>query len=145
MAEKSPQTLKNHTRLDPLFHFFLMPVFGVLLVSALVALVRHPGWHRFLLVLGTTGLLLLTLKTRGYALKVQDRVIRLEERLRLATLLPNEWRGRIGELTEAQLIALRFASDSEVPALVVRVLSENLTGKQIKQSIRSWRPDYWRV
>jgi hypothetical protein len=60
-------------------------------------------------------------------------------------LLPQEWRGRIGEVTEAQLIALRFASDEEVPALVVRALNEKLTGKQVKASIRSWRPDYWRV
>lgn len=76
---------------------------------------------------------------------MQDRLIRLEERLRLATLVADPYRARIGELTEGQLVALRFACDAEVPALVEKALAANLKPKEIKQSIVNWRPDYFRV
>lgn len=145
MSERKPQTYANHTRFDPVFYYFLAPVLLITVILSFIHLVKHPGiaslWH----VLLAVALLLIAGKARAYALKAQDRVIRLEERMRLATLLPEPLRTRIGELTERQLIALRFASDAEIPALVERTLKENLTQKRIKQAIQSWRPDYFRV
>jgi hypothetical protein len=85
------------------------------------------------------------LKIRAYPLKVQDRIIRLEERLRLQALAPAAWHAQIYRLTEDQLIGLRFAADDEVVALAEQALEKNLTRKQIKERIKSWRPDTWRV
>src|SRR5271163_3316898 len=125
MAEKVPQTFANHTRLDPPFHLFALPVFFLGLLLALVHFFAHithgdfrDHLHAFLLILLAAALLVVVIRERVYALKVQDRVIRLEERLRLAMLLPEPLRARIPELSEAQLVALRFASDAEIPKLV---------------------------
>jgi hypothetical protein len=152
MAETMPQTLRNHTRFDPPFHFFLLPVFVLGVILTLVHFFAHlthstfvENFHAFLLIVLAAALLTLTFKTRLYALKVQDRVIRLEERLRLMQLLSEPLRSRIPELTESQLVGLRFASDTEVPKLVERVLNEKLARADIKKSIQNWRPDYWRV
>lgn len=152
MAVNKAQTYADHTRFDPLFHFFLLPVFALGLILSLIHFFYHlphsdfrDSFHAFLLILLAVALLVLVLKVRLYALKVQDRVIRLEERLRLAQLLSEPLRSRIPELTEDQLIGLRFASDDEVPKLVERALNERLSRKQIKQAIQNWRPDYWRV
>jgi hypothetical protein len=152
MAEKKPQTLANHTRWDPPFHFYVLPVFALGLILALVHLFAHithgdihDHIHAVLLILLAVAFLIWLVKTRFYALKVQDRVIRLEERLRLTQLLPDALRSRIPELTEGQLVALRFASDAEIPKLVERTLKENLSGADIKKAIQTWRPDYWRV
>lgn len=149
---KTSQTFASHTRFDPPFHFFLIPVFGLGVVLAIIFFFAHIGhrtlWgnvHSFLIVVLAFAILILTLKTRLYALKVQDRVIRLEERLRLTQVLPEPLRSRIPELTEGQLIALRFASDAELPKLAERALNEKLSRKDIKKSIQNWRADYWRV
>ena len=118
MAERTPQTFANHVRFDPAFHYFLLPVFAISWVLSVVFLVRHPGFLHFWVVVFNTALIVAVIRFRQYALKVQDRVIRLEERLRLATLLPDSLRPQIAKLTERQLIALRFASDEEVATLV---------------------------
>jgi hypothetical protein len=152
MAENRPQTFANHARWDPPFHFFLLPLFGLLLVATLIHFFAHithgdfrDHFHAFMLILLAVGFLVAILKMRMYSLKVQDRVIRLEERLRLASLLPEPLRTRIPELTEGQIIALRFASDAELTKLVERALNEKLSRADIKKAIQTWRPDYWRV
>jgi len=139
------QNLKNHARFDPMFHGFL--TFGalILLGAAIYALVRQPDWWGAVRLLGVLWAIVLMFKTRLYALKVQDRVIRLEERLRLGQLLPESMRARIGELSESQLIALRFASDGEVAGLVQQTIDGKWDQKQVKAAIKTWRPDYFRV
>ena len=145
MAERSPQTFSNHVRFDPPFHYFVLPVFAISWILSVVFAVRHPGFVHIWIVIFNTALIVAVTKFRLYALKVQDRVIRLEERLRLATLLPDSLRSQIMKLSEAQLVALRFASDEEVSALVEQTLAANLAQKDIKNLIKNWRPDYWRV
>ncbi len=139
------QNYASHRRYDPLYHLF---TFGVLAISLLVSLwqlVRTPGFTTAWVFLVFCALLVLFFRVRLYALKVQDRVIRLEERLRLAELLPEPLKGRIGELTMEQLIGLRFASDGEVATLVKQALDEHLRGEEIKKRISVWRPDDLRV
>ncbi len=145
MADKTPQTLANHARFDPAYHFFLAPVFLITWIVIVVELVRHPGlWNAWMVVVATAAMVAL-LKIRTYALKVQDRVIRMEEKLRLAILSPQSLGTKIPNLTERQLIALRFASDGEVVGLAERSLAQNLRPADIKKAIQHWRPDYWRV
>ena len=145
MSEKHPQTLANHARLDPFFHYVIVPLLVICFGFAIYFAIHQVTMVHIWLAVLTLTLLLLATKTRLYGLKVQDRVIRLEERLRLSALLPESLRARIQELTEAQLIALRFAADEEVPSLVEKALRGNLEPKAIKQAIQTWRPDYWRV
>jgi hypothetical protein len=141
----APQNFSNHTRLDPPFHFFILPVFAISLILTIVHLIRRPGLHSVWIVVFMVAAIAALFKIRLYALRVQDRVIRLEERLRFATLLDPALRPRIAEFTESQLVALRFASDAELPALAARALNEKLSNSEIKKLIQHWRPDYWRV
>jgi uncharacterized membrane protein YdbT with pleckstrin-like domain len=144
MPENKPQTYANHARLDPGFHFVLAPLSLIAIILSIVSMF-YPGLRGWLGILLAVTLFLAVGMLRSYALKVQDRVIRLEERMRLNRLLPERDRPRIQELSESQLIALRFASDEELPALAMRALQENLTKKQIKMAIQTWRPDTFRV
>ncbi|ABF40631.1 hypothetical protein Acid345_1629 [Candidatus Koribacter versatilis Ellin345] len=145
MSDRVPQALGNHVRYDPLFHFFVIPVFGFAVIWSIVHAVRHPNVHSFALIVLMLAALILVFKARLYALKVQSRVIRLEERLRLSQLLPDSLRARIPDLSESQLVALRFASDAELPALVEQCLATNMSNANIKKAIKNWRPDYFRV
>ncbi len=143
--ERRPQNFANHGKFDPLFHFVLVPVLLACFIASIVFLFHGIDAFRIWFAVFSLAALLLCFKTRIYALKIQDRVIRLEERLRLSALLPESLRSKIPELTEQQLIALRFAADAEVPSLVEKILREKLDTKAIKKAIENWRPDYWRA
>ena len=145
MADTAQHNLQNHSRFDPLFHFFIIPVVVITLINAIVQSVRNPGVVSAWTVVFVAAILAAVFKIRLYALKVQDRVIRLEERLRLAALVSVQLRSRIDELSEGQLIALRFASDGELPALFERALNQKLGKTDIKKSVANWRGDYFRV
>jgi hypothetical protein len=145
MSKTDQQNLKNHTRLDPPFHIVLTLIVGLNLIYSVVHLVRHFGLRSSWFVVLSLGAVIALLKLRTYPVKVQDRVIRLEERLRLQALAPAEWHTQIYRLSEGQLIGLRFAGDDEVVALAKQALEENLNRKQIKERIRNWRADEWRV
>ncbi|HJW72576.1 MAG TPA: DUF6526 family protein [Geothrix sp.] len=139
------QSYKTHRRFDPPVHFFLVPVALVGLVSSVYYLVRKPSLHQLLVVVILFSCVLLVLKVRGYALRVQDRLIRLEETLRMQRLLPGDLQPRIQELTPQQMVGLRFASDGELADRVREALDQNLGGEAIKKRIQTWRPDTFRV
>ncbi len=145
MSKSEPQHLKNHARFDPPYHFVLIFVFLANLIISIVYVVKHPGFYPAWYVVLSVAAILALLKMRMYPVKVQDRIIRLEERLRLQALAPSEWHTQIYRLSEDQLIALRFAADDEVVELAKQALEHNLTRKQIKERIKDWRGDYWRV
>jgi hypothetical protein len=145
MADQAPQTYGNHTRFDPLYHFFAFPVVMLSVIVTLVHCLDRRNWFSVWLVIFSIAIAVVTLKVRIYATKLQDRMIRMEERQRLYGLLPETLRARIGELSEAQLVGLRFASDGELSGLVEETLAKKLSAVQIKKSIKVWRPDYFRV
>ena len=142
---KTPQDFKHHARYDPPFHFFVLPILFINLVSAIVRVVRHPHWGTAWWLVLSLAATVAALRIRVYAIRVQDRIIRLEERLRLQALAPAEWHTQIYRLSEDQLIGLRFAADDEVVELAKQALEHNLNRKQIKERIKSWRADNWRV
>jgi hypothetical protein len=146
MAEKIPQTYANHTRLHPPFHFFLAPGALVLLILTIINALRHyPQLDAFILLLMAILFFAALFLVRSYPLRAQDRIIRLEERQRLEAVLSAEFVPRIRELTEVQLIALRFASDRELPALVEKAVTTKMLPRDIKKAIVTWRADTFRV
>jgi len=142
---QTPQTLANHTKFDPPFHFFLLPVLAINVILIAVQLFRRPGILGAWLLLVSIALVVMAGRMRSYATHLQDRIIRVEERLRLASILQDPLRARIPELADSQLIGLRFASDAELPALVQRALDERLSRTDIKKAVTDWRPDYSRI
>ena len=140
------QSFSNHAKWDVKWHFIVLPILLINVFFRIYEMLETEIdvgaiWD----IVVAVALLLAGYGARVYALKVQDRLIRLEERLRLEKLLPQASQSRIGELTVPQLIGLRFASDAELPALVEETLKTQMGTKQIKQSIKNWRPDEFRV
>jgi len=145
MAEQT-QTYASHRRWIPMYHFFAVPVLLINVIVMAMQFVRDPRFVTGWAVVVALALFLAILVLRFMPLRAQDRVIRLEERARLERVLPSDLRGRVGELTPTQLIAIRFAADDEVPELTRRALNGDLkTQGDIKRAIRSWRADHLRV
>lgn len=140
------QSFEKHAKMVPLYHYV---TFGLVFVPAVYFLYRlFTGFSLDALMLGLfgVGVILATFFARVFPLGVQDRVIRLEEHLRMERLLPDDLKGRIGEFTVPQLIGLRFASDEELPELARKVLDEKLTDrKDVKREIKNWRADHVRI
>ncbi|MEI6668716.1 MAG: DUF6526 family protein [Acidobacteriota bacterium] len=146
MAEKTPQTFENHSRVVPAYHYVAFPLFVINFFFALYHAVVNFSWPNLMALGLAVALLLLFFIARVMANSVQDRVIRLEERMRMRELLPADLTPRINEFTVKQLVALRFASDAELPDLARQVLDGKLTEqKAIKQAVKSWRADYLRA
>jgi Family of unknown function (DUF6526) len=143
--DHKPQSFAHHAKVDPAFHMFVLPVLGINVIAAVYHLFRFPGLGSAWFLIVSLALAALSLRTRAFATKLQDRIIRLEERLRLAAVLSEPLRSRIGELTDSQFVGLRFASDAELPALVQRALDEKLSRTEIKKAVTNWRADYSRV
>lgn len=136
------QTYKSHRKYIPIFHFFVEPVLLLNVIAQLLYLNKYRTLYKAWMVVVAIALAALPFVARYMVARVQDRVIRLEEKMRLASLLPADMRGRIDDLSMPQLVALRFASDEEVAALAQRCLSGELTkGDQIKKEIKTWRAD----
>jgi len=145
MADKT-QTFSTHRRFIPAFHFFALPVLLINMFVVASQFWRDPrpgtAWATLVAIALAIGIA----SSRFMPLRAQDRIIRLEERTRLERLLPADLRGRIGDLTERQLIAIRFAPDNEVPEITRRALSGELKSPgDIKRAIKDWRGDYFRV
>jgi len=140
------QSFKNHVKFVPVFHFFVVPVLLFNVGWAIYRVIHAPSANVVVALIVAIALLLAALYGRMFALAVQDRLIRLEMQLRLQGLLPANLRPRIPEFTVNQLVALRFASDAEMPGLAGKVLAENLQDrKTIKQMIQNWQADELRA
>ena len=140
-----PQTYANHRRLEPLQHFVLIPILLITWIATIWQAIKFPSLHSvWVALLGFVSLMVAT-QVRIYALKVQDRVIRLEETLRMERVLPQDLKARIPELTVKQMVSLRFAADLELAERVREALDQNLSGEAIKKRIQIWRPDTFRV
>ncbi len=140
------QTFATHRRWVPAWHFFALPVLGINALALAVTFAGNPSLRNAWVVIVAIALFTGIFISRSMPLRAQDRIIRLEERIRLQRLLPADLRGRIDDLTATQLIALRFAPDDEVADLTWRSLNGELTTRaDIKRAIKNWRPDTLRV
>jgi Family of unknown function (DUF6526) len=146
MAQTSPQTFEHHARYLPVFHFVVLPLLLLYLIGTIYAAATTRSLLAHLDMVLAVALILLALSARRMAVTVQDRVIRLEERLRMRALLPADLQPRVEAFTVEQLVGLRFASDEELPALARKVLDERIEDrKAVKRLVARWRPDHLRV
>jgi len=140
------QTYANHVRWYPLAHFVIAPLLALIAAYQIVRLYQEPDLDRAFIVILIFVMTLINFAARLQSLKAQDRVIRLEERLRYREVLEPSLAAAACELPAGKMISLRFASDAELPALIQRVVSGELrTSKEIKTAIKEWRGDYLRV
>jgi hypothetical protein len=140
------QSFKSHAKFVPVFHYFVGPVLMINVINSVIRAYHFFNYEHAFGVLLALALFTLAFLARIFALKVQDRVIRLEMRLRLRELLPADLQSRILEFRTGQLVAMRFASDAELPTLARKVLDENLTDQRsIKSQIQNWQPDHLRA
>jgi hypothetical protein len=140
------QSFKSHAKFVPAFHYFVVPVLLINVINSVIRAYHSFNYEHAFGVVLALALLTLAFVARTFALKVQDRVIRLEMRLRLRELLPADLQSRILDFRPGQLVALRFASDAELPTLARKVLDENLTEQRsIKSQIQNWQPDHLRA
>ena len=140
-----PQTYANHRRYEPKQHFVLVPILLVTWIATIWHAIKYPSLHSIWVAILGFAILMVAIQVHLYALKVQDRVIRLEETLRMERILPPDLKGRISELTVKQMVGLRFASDGELADRVREALDQRLGGEDIKKRIQTWRPDTFRV
>jgi len=140
------QSYASHRRFHPIFHFFAFPILALNVLVSIYWFVKYPRWQMAWGILVALALAVIALMARFYSLRQQDRIIRLEERLRLQSLLPDDLRSRINELRTAQLISLRFCSDDELADATRAVLAGEVTSAgDIKRRVKQWRPDHHRI
>ena len=145
MADQG-QNFANHTRLVPPYHYVAFPILLLNFIWAVRGLLGGLSFDAILNLLVAVALIIVALFARVFALKAQDRVIRLEMRLRMRDLLPEDMQARINDFTPTQMVGLRFAGDDELPALARQVLDENISAATpIKKLITDWQGDYHRV
>ncbi len=144
MAE--PQNFSNHAKIVPLFHRVLLLLILIVLIWSVQQLVKAVSLAAAVQVVTAVALFLTAFFARTFAVKAQDRVIRVEERERMNRLLPDDLKGRLSELRMSQFVALRFASDGELADLVRRTLAgEFAKATDIKRAVKNWRADDERV
>ena len=145
MSEKRPQTYENHTKFVPAFHYVTMPILLLNLLFSLYQMTQIFGFQSLNTVVVALALIVVAVLSRPNALKAQDRVIRLEERLRLQSVLEHDLHPRVNDITTSQLVALRFAPDEELTELVRLALDNGADQKTLKKAIKHWKPDYQRL
>lgn len=146
MPETRTQSFENHAKFVPAFHFVAIPILVINLGWSIYRVVHAFSAESVISLLVAVALVIVAFAARVFALTVQDRIIRLEMRLRLQQVLPADLKQRVPEFTVGQLVALRFASDAELPELARKVLQDKLTNRKvIKKMVRDWQADFLRA